>query len=104
MGYPRPAEQLVVPRSKMVDEGRKKIGDNYNTISGDSSAVADEAEMIATGEWLEWKKQLKIYKDYLPKDASRESLSSSTAKKRYDSSADVPPPPKSKKVKVPNVK
>lgn len=50
MGYPRPAEQLVVPRSKMVDEGRKKIGDNYNTISGDSSAVADEAEMIATGE------------------------------------------------------
>ncbi|VDI26940.1 Hypothetical predicted protein [Mytilus galloprovincialis] len=48
MGYPRPAEQLVVPRSKMVAEGRKKIGDNYNTMWGDSSAVADEAEMIAT--------------------------------------------------------
>ncbi|VDI74212.1 Hypothetical predicted protein [Mytilus galloprovincialis] len=94
-------ELLVVPRSKILAEGRIKIGDIYNTIWGDSSAEADEAEMIATGERLEMRKQLKLYKDALPTDASPVSSPSSIAKSTDDSSPDVPPPPKRKRSATP---
>ncbi|VDI58525.1 Hypothetical predicted protein [Mytilus galloprovincialis] len=98
-------ELLVVPRSKILAEGRIKIGETYNTIWGDSSAEADEAEMIATGEWLEMRKQLKLYKDALPTDASPESSPSPIAKSTDDSSPDVPPPPpKRQRVTLPKLK
>ncbi|CAG2247628.1 unnamed protein product [Mytilus edulis] len=60
--------------------------------------------MIATGEWLEMRKQLKLYKDALPTDASPESSPSSIAKSIDDSSPDVPPPPKRKRVTVQKLK
>ncbi|CAG2256100.1 unnamed protein product [Mytilus edulis] len=44
--------------------------------------------MIATGEWLEMRNQLKLYKDALPTDASPESSPSSIAKSTDDSSPD----------------
>lgn len=56
-----------------------------------SAPVAIETEIIATREGLEWRKQLKICTDFLPKDSSQESLSSSPEKSSKDSSTDVPP-------------
>ncbi|VDI46520.1 Hypothetical predicted protein [Mytilus galloprovincialis] len=83
---------------------RIKIEDIYNTILGDSSADADEAEMIATGGWLEMRKQLKLYKDAMSTDASHESSPFAIAESTDDSSSDVPPPPNRKRVTVPKLK
>ena len=63
-GNGKETEYLVVQRSKILDEGRIKFGETYNTICGDSSATdADDVQVIATGEWLEMRKLLKVHQD-----------------------------------------
>jgi hypothetical protein len=42
-------EYLVIPRSKILSEGRIKLQERYNTIWGDSTTDADDALVISTG-------------------------------------------------------
>ena len=56
-------EYLVIPRSKILSEGRIKLQERYNTIWGDSTTDADDALVISTGDWLDMRKFLKTYQN-----------------------------------------
>ena len=95
-GNGKETEYLVVQRSKILAEGRIKVGETYNTIWGDSSADADDAQVIATGEWLEMRKLLKVHQDgqTSPDKSSEESSPDSPQpSKRKSSEESLPDSP-----------
>jgi hypothetical protein len=85
-------EYLVVPRSKILSEGRIKLQERYNTIWGDSTTDADDALVISTGDWLDLRKLLKTYQNAEPDSPDSISSSSSSSPELH-----VPQPERQKK-------
>lgn len=94
-GQGKKIEYHVVPRSKVLAEGRIRVGDVHNTIWGDTSTEAAYAEILNTGEWLEMRKDLKNYTEK-PSDTPPVLTSPESPTSSYHS-PDVPPPPARKR-------